>query len=373
MFAFKTFVILSAVAGAYGAPVQISKRIAQVIADSTAKWEQACLTAGGSQQCNPLSITAFTTLLAAAGPCDQQNAADQMIDLAKQLNNDADMIKFTQIFAQQPRNTPDSLAVPYCQQAPQNQELNGLFQCQYQGANQKLFVGNIAVGGQGTIPFGQNSPLSPAGSCAANPNGPIADGSQLTDITDDPGVGSTGGSSNSSDSGNDSGNTGDSGDDSGDVSDSGDSSTDSGSTSDSGDSGDDSGDSTDDSGDSSDNSGDDSSDTGDSSDSSDSSDTGSSTSSFALSNGQEAQQLNSQFASLDASSSCQAGENACVNGQFAQCVGGSFVLESCAATTQCFALPLVNSAGTSITCTTQSDAESRIAATGATGGLTGSN
>ena len=28
-----------------------------------------------------------------------------MIDLAKTLNNDADMIKFAQIFAQQPRNT----------------------------------------------------------------------------------------------------------------------------------------------------------------------------------------------------------------------------------------------------------------------------
>ncbi len=111
-----------------------------------------------------------------------------MMDLAKQLNNDPDTIKFTQIFVQQPRNTPDSLAVPYCQQAPQNEELNGLFQCQYQGANQNVFVGNVDVGGQGTIPFGLNAPLSPAGSCAANPNGPIADGSQLTDITDDPGV-----------------------------------------------------------------------------------------------------------------------------------------------------------------------------------------
>jgi hypothetical protein len=28
-----------------------------------------------------------------------------MVDLAKTLNNDADMIKFAQIFAQQPRNT----------------------------------------------------------------------------------------------------------------------------------------------------------------------------------------------------------------------------------------------------------------------------
>ena len=84
--------------------------------------------AGGGQQCQPVSQTAFMTLLAAAGPCDQQNAADQMVDLAKQLNNDANMIKFAQIFAQQPRNSPDSTQVPYCQQAPQNSELNGLFQ-----------------------------------------------------------------------------------------------------------------------------------------------------------------------------------------------------------------------------------------------------
>ena len=68
------------------------------------------LAAGGADQCNPLSITAFTTLLAAAGPCDQQNAGDQMIDLAKTLNNDADMIKFTQIFVQQPRNTVRPIA-----------------------------------------------------------------------------------------------------------------------------------------------------------------------------------------------------------------------------------------------------------------------
>jgi hypothetical protein len=61
--------------------------------------------AGGAAQCNPLSVTAFTTLLAAAGPCEQQNAADQMIDLAKQLNNDAAMIKLAQTFCQQPRNT----------------------------------------------------------------------------------------------------------------------------------------------------------------------------------------------------------------------------------------------------------------------------
>lgn len=94
---------------------------------------------------------------------------------------------------------PNSVAVPYCQQAPKNSELNGLFQCQYQGADQKNFVGGVAVGGAGTIPFGKSAPLDPLGSCLANPDGPIADGSQLTDITSDPGV--KGGSAGSSDTG----------------------------------------------------------------------------------------------------------------------------------------------------------------------------
>ena len=87
----------------YAAP--FPKRIDQVIADSTSQWEKACIAAGGGQQCNPLSVAAFTTLLAAAGNCDQQNAADNMVDLAKSLNNDPAMIRFAQIFVQQPRNT----------------------------------------------------------------------------------------------------------------------------------------------------------------------------------------------------------------------------------------------------------------------------
>ena len=83
----------------------LQRRIAQTISDSTKQWEAACDAAGGGQQCNTIAVNAFGTLLAAAGPCDQQNAADGMIDLAKQLNNDANMIKFAQIFAQQPRNS----------------------------------------------------------------------------------------------------------------------------------------------------------------------------------------------------------------------------------------------------------------------------
>ncbi|EIW58815.1 uncharacterized protein TRAVEDRAFT_149253 [Trametes versicolor FP-101664 SS1] len=184
---FSTSLVLALSAIAVSA-VPLEKRIAQTISASTQKWVAACNAAGGADQCSNISVTAFSTLLAAAGPCDQQNSADAMITLAKTLNNDPDMIKFAQIFAQQPRNTPTSESVQYCQQAPKNAELNGLFQCQFQGAKATTFVGGVAVGAAGTIPFGQTTPLSPAGSCPANPTGPIPDGQQLSDITQDPGL-----------------------------------------------------------------------------------------------------------------------------------------------------------------------------------------
>ena len=66
------------------------------------------------------------------------------------------------------------------------------------------------------------------------------------------------------------------------------------------------------------------------------------------------------------------GTNACVQGQFAQCVNGAYTLQSCSSGLSCFALPLVNKAGTSVTCTTEADAAARIAATGVSGGVTGS-
>ena len=62
-----------------------------------------------------------------------------------------------------------------------------------------------------------------------------------------------------------------------------------------------------------------------------------------------------------------------MNGGFAQCSGGKFQVSGCSGGTQCFALPLVNKPGTSLACTTESDALARIAAPGATGGLTGSD
>ncbi|KAI0291076.1 hypothetical protein B0F90DRAFT_407732 [Multifurca ochricompacta] len=91
---------------------------------------------------------------------------------------------------------------------------------------------------------------------------------------------------------------------------------------------------------------------------------------FTLKNGQEAQALNRKFEGLTANSPCKDGEDACINGQFAQCAGGKFALTSCG-TLQCVALPLVNSPGTSVTCDTKADAVARIARTGAKGGLLG--
>ena len=64
-----------------------------------------------------------------------------------------------------------------------------MFQCQFASAKTQTFVGGVTVGNPGTIPFGLSSPLNPAGSCPANPNGPIPDGQQLVDITQNPGPG----------------------------------------------------------------------------------------------------------------------------------------------------------------------------------------
>ncbi|KIJ68783.1 hypothetical protein HYDPIDRAFT_147368 [Hydnomerulius pinastri MD-312] len=92
-------------------------------------------------------------------------------------------------------------------------------------------------------------------------------------------------------------------------------------------------------------------------------------SSFQLQNGIDAINLNNQFQTLTPTSPCTSGD-ACVNNEFAQCVNGQYVLQACNTGLICAALPLVNSAGTSITCTTQSDVNARIAATGATANST---
>lgn len=350
-FAIKSTALLAFVVLAQGAPV--FKRIAQNTVDSKTQWEAACNKAGGAGQCNPIAVNAIGTLLAAADPCAQQNSADQMIDLAKQLNNDADMIKLAQIFAQQPRNSPDSLSVPYCQQAPKNQELNGLFQCQFQGVNPKTFSKNVAVGQAGTIPFGQNQPLNPAGSCPAHPDGPIPDGQQLVDIVGGASGSSGAGANTNTGSGNG-------------ASSAPDPTTSVPPTNNSGGAGGDN---------------DDCDDTvtatvtqapaATTTPSVNTSTGNSANGDFRAQNAKDAQALNAKFTSLTKDSACNDGESACVEGGFAQCVGGKFTIMPCAGGTQCFALPLVNKPGTSLTCDTKSDADARITQAGGSGDING--
>ncbi|KAH9059815.1 proline-rich protein [Lactarius vividus] len=301
------------------APAHLSKRIAQVISASTPKWEAACDTAGGGQQCNAIAVNAFGTLLAAAGPCDQQDNADIMMDLSKKLNS-PDMIKFAQIFAQQPRNTPNSVSVEYCQKAPRNEELNGLFQCQFQGADPVNFTNGLKAGDSGTIPFGQTAVLNPAGSCPAHTSGPIPDGTQLVDQVSSPGVPSASGSDNNAPPATSPASPKAAGKVANPVST-----------------------------------------TPAPSPAPSNPPSSSGAKGFAVQNGQDAQALNEKFKTLTAASSCTDGESACIGGDFAQCVGGKFVTSPCSGSLTCVALPLVNSRGTSVTCDTQADADARIA------------
>ncbi|TFY79671.1 hypothetical protein EWM64_g4334, partial [Hericium alpestre] len=171
--------LVAAAVSVHAAPIQ--KRIAQDTPSAGLPFEQACDAAGGGQQCNSIKVSAIATLLAAAGPCAQQDSADQMIDLAKQsLKSDKATIDAAVTFSQQPRNSPTSEKVLYCNKAPKNQELQGTFQCQFQGTK-ATFVGGLQPGAAGTVPFGQKT-VNPAGSCPLNPGGPIPDGQQLSDI-----------------------------------------------------------------------------------------------------------------------------------------------------------------------------------------------
>jgi len=105
------------------------------------------------------SWNAFTLLLAAGKNCDQQGAADQVIDLAKHWTMTLTRSVFSQISVQQPRNVvshatlvrlcpandfmqSDSLRVPYYLTAPKNQEPNGLFHYQFSSSDFIKFSGD---------------------------------------------------------------------------------------------------------------------------------------------------------------------------------------------------------------------------------------
>ncbi|PPQ87231.1 hypothetical protein CVT25_004081 [Psilocybe cyanescens] len=175
--------VLTAINCANAAPIQpLERRIDQTISAATKPWQDACIKAGGTQdKCSGVAVPAFTSLLEAGGVCDQQNAADAMIDLAKQLGNDPEMIRLAQIFVQQPRNSPNTQQIPYCQVVPKNEELSGLFHCQFSGSDFTKFSGDQS----GNVPLGLTS-LTPPGSCPANPEGPVQDGVQLNTLVHDP-------------------------------------------------------------------------------------------------------------------------------------------------------------------------------------------
>jgi hypothetical protein len=84
-----------------------------------------------------------------------------------------------------------------------------------------------------------------------------------------------------------------------------------------------------------------------------------------LANGQDAIALNKKFQAVKEGSACTSTEVQCAGDKLANCIAGKIVVSACAGGTVCRALPLVNKAGTSVTCDTAADALARIAATGA--------
>ncbi|KAI9444289.1 hypothetical protein H4582DRAFT_1080250 [Lactarius indigo] len=89
-----------------------------------------------------------------------------------------------------------------------------------------------------------------------------------------------------------------------------------------------------------------------------------------LANGQQAQILNSEFKSLQVNDSCNTGETACIKNAFAACFDKAWQTEPCPSSKSCFALPQIRTNGTFVACTSQRNAASIIAASGAQGGIT---
>jgi hypothetical protein len=116
-------------------------------------WQDLCLASGGdivtNDPCVQLAgINGINALLAGADPCAQQDNADAMVDFAKSPNvtNEDALIANAVAYRQHPRNALDIgggliPSTPFCERAPRNPELNGLFNGQLQGVNPALFGG----------------------------------------------------------------------------------------------------------------------------------------------------------------------------------------------------------------------------------------
>lgn len=81
-------------------------------------------------------------------------------------------------------------------------------------------------------------------------------------------------------------------------------------------------------------------------------------------NGPAAKALNDKYATLTASSSCNDGDIACINGQFASCWDGSYHLYSCPGNWTCAAIPNEWSTGTTTTCDSPDDISWRFSTAG---------
>ncbi|GBB87001.1 hypothetical protein RclHR1_13460002 [Rhizophagus clarus] len=86
-------------------------------------------------------------------------------------------------------------------------------------------------------------------------------------------------------------------------------------------------------------------------------------------NAADAEALQKKFDTFTENTPCTPNQTACIKGAFAKCTvvqeNGKFVnkfsIQPCnGANLQCFVLPLVNSRGTSLVCTTKADRDARI-------------
>jgi len=83
-----------------------------------------------------------------------------------------------------------------------------------------------------------------------------------------------------------------------------------------------------------------------------------------LFNGQESLVLNCQFQTLQTTDPCNSGETACIQGETATCVNGTWQTVPCPSNKACFALPSVRSTGAFVACTSPNNAAAIINATG---------
>jgi len=91
-------------------------------------------------------------------------------------------------------------------------------------------------------------------------------------------------------------------------------------------------------------------------------------------NARQAQQFNAKFLNLNATDACQADETACVGANIAKCVAGKFVTsEQCPDGRECFAIPNIQTPGTSLVCSTEVNVLGLLSAAGVDGGITGDN